>query len=59
MTSKRSTEITTIHLNHNLLICANFPLAGEKGEHAKSEVQVAAQAGPSSRLSQEAHSRSR
>jgi len=29
MTSKRSIEITTIHLNHKLQIYANFPQAGE------------------------------
>jgi hypothetical protein len=38
---------------------ASRPLAGEAGESAKSEVQVAAQAGPSSRPPQEAGSRSR
>ena len=35
---------------------ASRPLAGEKGQHAKPEVQVAAQAGSSTRLSQEAGS---
>ncbi len=38
---------------------ASRPLAGEAGERAKPEVQVAAPAGPSARLPQESNSRSR